>query len=362
MRHPFALPTSICLSLLLTTASACKKSGGQGGAATPEPPSQTPVQVQTEEVALVDAPEVLRLAGTLRGSKETDLAANVSGRVLRTAVDRGTEVKAGQVLAQVDVRAAAIALAEARVAVKTSQTQQQINDADCERYEQLKARNAVTPLEYDQITAKCKTAPLNVEAARARQNMAAKNVGDGIIRSPFSGIVTERYVDTGEYVQPASRVVSLAQVQELKLEFSVPEANVADVKLGAPVNFRVVAYGNEVFSGRVSAIAGALRETRDLMVEAAVVNTDKRLLPGMFADIELTIGAKPLPAVPVSAVFEQNGKSNVFVLVDGHLEQRVLHIYPALGNMVPVQKGIKAGERVVKTPSDKLANGQRVAP
>jgi membrane fusion protein (multidrug efflux system) len=132
------------------------------------------------------------------------------------------------------------------------------------------------------------------------------------------------------------------------------------VKKGADVAFRVAAYGDSVFSGKVSHIAGAVRETRDLMVEAAVPNPDKRLLPGMFADIELTIGTKPMPAVPVSAVFEQNGKKNVFVVVEGHLEQRVLQPRPALEGLVPVVRGVAVGERVVRTHSPELSNGQTV--
>jgi membrane fusion protein, multidrug efflux system len=85
----------------------------------------------------------------------------------------------------------------------------------------------MSDLEYDQATAKCKTAPLSLEAAKARQSMAAKNVGDGTIRAPFAGIISERFVDVGEYVQPSSKVVSISQVAELRLEFTVPEADLA---------------------------------------------------------------------------------------------------------------------------------------
>src|SRR5690606_38081991 len=189
-----------------------------------------------------------------------------------------------------------------------------------------KAKGAVTDLEYDQVTAKCKTAPLDLAAAQARQTLAAKNVGDGVIRSPFAGVVTERYVEVGEYVQASSRVVSLAQVDDLRLEFSLPEANFTHVKVDADVKFRVVAYGDTVFHGKVTHISGAVRDTRDVLVEAAVANPDRKLLPGMFADVELVVGQRTLPSVPKAAVFHMNGKSNVLVLKDGRLEQRVLQV------------------------------------
>jgi multidrug efflux pump subunit AcrA (membrane-fusion protein) len=134
--------------LFASLLPGCKNKQAQ-----PEQKPPAPVHVETQAAVLIEAPQILRLTGTLRGARETDLAANVAGRVTRTLVERGSEVKAGDVLAQVDVRAAALSLAEARVAVQTSQTQQAINQADCDRYEQLRARDAVTALEYDQVTA-----------------------------------------------------------------------------------------------------------------------------------------------------------------------------------------------------------------
>jgi membrane fusion protein (multidrug efflux system) len=155
-------------------------------------------------------------------------------------------------------------------------------------------------------------------------------------------------------------VVSLAQVAELRLLFSVPEKNFADVKDGAEVNFRVAAYGDQNFTGHVAYISGAVRDTRDVLVEAVVPNPDRKLLPGMFAEIELTIGTEALPALPKSAVFEKNGKLNAFVVKDGLLEQRVLEPAEHRGAEVPVRRGVQVGETVVVAGVDKLQNGQRV--
>lgn len=318
------------------------------------------VSVESEEVTAADVPQTLRLTGTLRGSKETDLAANVAGRISKTLVDRGAEVKSGELLAQVDVSAAALSLAEAKVQVETTKRQQEINQAECERYEKLKERGAVSDLEYDQVTAKCKTAPLQVQAAQARQSIAAKNVGDGAIRSPFAGVVTERAVEVGEYVQAASRVVSIAQVDELRLEFSVPEANYTHVKKDALVAFRVAAYGDQVFYGKVTHISGAIRDTRDVLVEAVVDNQDRKLVPGMFANVELSVGKKSLPTVPESAVFDHNGKKNVFLIQDGQLMQRVVQVGPVHEGRIPVVRGLQVGDRIVKTYSSELSNGQAV--
>jgi RND family efflux transporter MFP subunit len=350
------LPVAALLVGSLSFSGGCKRAG----VAPPEPRREAPVEVATEAASPVDTPRTLRLTGTLRGARETDLAANVAGRVLSLGVERGDSVVKNALIAQVDVRSAALALGEAKVAVENSKLQKSINDSECARYEQLKEKGVVPDLEYDQVTAKCKTAPLNLQAAEARQSIAAKNVGDGAIRAPFAGVVTERFVEVGEYVQASSRVVSIAEVEELKLEFSLPERNYPDVRLGAEVGFRVGAYAAERFAGKVLRVSGAVRETRDVLVEAVVKNTDKRLLPGMFAEVELAIGKDALPSVPKSATFESNGKTNVFVVKDGILEQRVLQPAPAVGDRIPVRQGVALGEKVVKVYAPALKNGQPV--
>ena len=356
--RPFSrlVALKLCAPLIaIALATGCK--GKTDAPAAPAPPT---VAVATDAVTNIETPRTLRLTGTLRGERETDLAANVAGRVISMKVERGQRVTKGELIAEVDVTGAALALSEARVAVQTSKTQETINQVDCVRYERLKASGAVTDLEYDQVTAKCKTAPLNRQAAEARQSIAAKNVGDGKIRSPFTGIVTDRFIEVGEYVQASTRVASLAQVADLRLEFSLPEQNYPDVKLGQDIVFRVAAYGPRLFSGSVSHVSGAVRETRDVLVEASVKNPDHQLLPGMFADVELTVGHETLPSVPKAATFEANGKLNVFVVQGGVVEQRVLQPGPEVQGRLSVRRGVTVGEQVVASYNPELKNGQRV--
>lgn len=324
--------------------------------------AEAPVHVDTAEVVTVDSPTSLRLTGTVKGAKESDLAANAAGRVLRTMVERGALVKKGELIAQLDTSSAALAFAEARVAVETSKTQEEISRTDCARYDQLKGKGTMSDLEYDQLTAKCKTAPLTLEAAKARQNIAAKNIGDGTIRAPFAGVISERYVDVGEYVQPSSKVVSISQVGELRLEFTVPEAELAYVKEGADVSFSVAAYPDATFHAKVRFISGAVRaSTRDLVAEAVVVETDsKKLLPGMFADVALATGSQKLAAVPVAAVFERLEKKRVYVVTGGRLEERILQYGPQANGLLTVLAGVKAGEKVVVSKLAGLQNGARV--
>jgi membrane fusion protein (multidrug efflux system) len=190
--------------------------------------------------------------------------------------------------------------------------------------------------------------------------MAAQNVGDGSVRAPFAGVVTERYVDVGEFVRADSRVVTIVSIDTLRLELAVPEAEASKVKEDADVSFKVATFPDRRFSGKVRFVSGAIRAaTRDLVVEAIVDNADKSLKPGMFADIELNVGTRKLAGVPKDAIFEKDGRERAFFVVEGRLEERVLSTLPQVTGAVPVLKGAKAGEAVAIGDVRAFTNGQR---
>lgn len=351
---------SLCAPLLLGALSfvACKGQSAEAAAGSNEKPA---IEVKSEAVTTIEVPRTLRLTGTLRGDRETDLAANANGRVLATSVERGEQVKPGQVLAKLDTRAASLSATEARAQVDSSRAQEEQAKIECDRYEQLKAKGAITDVEYQAKITQCRTLPLNVQAASARAALAAQNVGDGLIRAPFAGVITERFVEVGQFLRQDSRVVTIVSADPLRLQIAVPEGQVASVKEGAEVSFNVAAYPAQRFAGRVRFVSGALRATtRDLVVEALVPNPDRRLLPGMFADVELVIGSEKLPSVPARALLEQDDQARLFAVVAGRVEERVVALGPKLGDRVSVRHGVREQEQVVVSDLAALSNGQRV--
>jgi membrane fusion protein, multidrug efflux system len=348
----------LAVGLFVFCNFGCNESSSAAADAGAERPDPS---VTTAPVSEVEVPITLRLSGSLRGNRETDLAANASGRVVATLVERGAQITPGQVLAKLDVRAAALSAAEARAQAQSMASQQDQAQKECARYEQLKAKGAVSDLEYDRAVAQCQTLPLSAEAANARARLAAQNVGDGIIRAPFAGVVTDRPIEVGQYLRQDSRVVTIVSLDPLRLELSVPEADVSKVKVDADVDFTVAAYPGRRYTGKIRFISGALQAaTRDLVVEALVQNPDKSLLPGMFADAQLTTGSRKLPSVPRAALLPQGGQPRVFALVANRLEERLLALGPEAGDRVSVTKGVSLGDAVVLPPFDGLSNGQHV--
>ena len=352
------MKTLLSVTLLATLAAGCHGKAQDTVDASAEKP---PVEVKTEAATEMTVPRTLRLTGTLRGDRETDLAANASGRVLATDVERGAVIKPGQVLAKLDVRAASLSAAEARAQVESSRAQEEQAKTECDRYEKLKAKGAVTDLEYQAKITQCRTMPLSVQAASARAALAAQNVGDGIIRAPFAGTVTERFIEVGQFLRQDSKVVTIVSLDPIRLELAVPEAEVGKVKEGAQVSFAVAAFPEKRFTGTVRFVSGALRaSTRDLVVEAVVDNKERQLIPGMFADAELTVGSLKLPSVPKSAVATRDEQSRVYAVVAGRLEERILALGPAVGDRVAVTRGVSIGDKIVVSDPSGLGNGQKV--
>lgn len=351
--------TEIPLSCVLVFAlSACHRSEAAPGPAVKE---ELPIHVSTVAASERPVPEFLTLTGSLLADKESDIAADASGKVLTTKVERGQSVKQGDLLATLDASAAALNARAMAAQEQFAKTQAEQAKTECDRSKQLFDSGAISKAEFDRAISQCNGTQWSVAAAAAQHGSAAKMVGDSAIRAPFSGIVGERYVNVGQYVQPSTRVVSLYAVDPLRLELSVPESNVALIKQDLEVDFKVSAYGDQGFSGKVRFISPNVRqESRDLVVEAVVPNADGKLRPGMFATVRLKVGEKPSVVVPLDNVRKDLDPARAYVVVAGHIEERVLQLGEELDGMVAVGSGVKVGEAVVQNPPKTIHDGMKV--
>lgn len=357
-------PSSSLVGLLMlgaTGLTAVGLSGCEKAAAATNDTAQPVDAVKVETVAAASKamPRVIRLSGSVVGLKQTNLAANASGRILEVAVDRGTEVKKGDILAKLDTRGAALGAQEAQANLMALEARQKQSAIDCERAAQLYASGAISKADFDRTDLACKTSPLERQATIARVSLASLNVTDGTIRAPFAGYITERRVHEGEYLRPDSTVVSIVDLDTLRLEVAVPEVYLAALHPGASLGFSVPAFKERTFSAKIRANAGTVRPgTRDIVCDADVENADHALLPGMFASVLVPLAPADAIAIPSSTVFEKNGGPHVFTLVDGRLEEHVVELGEREGDLVAIARGLHAGDLVVKAPTPEMKNGQ----
>jgi membrane fusion protein (multidrug efflux system) len=346
------------LGSVLSLATGCSSPA----AAAPPERAAAPVHVDTVVAEARAVPRTVALTGTLFAKKEADVAADAGGRVIATLVDRGDLVQAGAPIARLDARSAALASAEASASAAALLAQKANAELECERADRLLRGNAISRAEFDRITTGCATSAHSVDAARARQGMAQKALGDAVVKAPFRGVVVERQVEVGDYVMPGRSVVRLVDASSLKLELSVPETAIPSVAAGRVVTFTVAAYPEREFSGEVTRQAPTLSpKSRDEIVEVAVDNADGALRPGMFAAARLAVGEDRFPVVPRTAVTGRAPSERLFVVThDWRLEERVVSSGERTGTGVAITKGLAPGEMVVAAPTAALRDGAQV--
>ena len=350
MRRPFG----ILLSLALV---ACRPPGGDAA----QTKASVPIHVQTAPIAERPMPDTITLTGTLRGNQESDVAADTSGKVVQTLVERGQPVAKGQVIATLDARGAALGATAAEAQAKVAQNQLEEAQRECERVKHLLETKAISQAEYDRQTTECTSRQWGAAAAQAQQQTATKLLGDTRVRAPFDGIVGERFVNVGQYVGPNTKVASVYEPDPVRLQLTVPEAELGLVKQDLIVTFTVAAYGDEKFKGIVKFISPNVREsTRDLVIEAIVTNPERKLRPGMFAVAKVPLAERTLPVVPTTAVVRDETNARVFVVVSQLVQERVVQLGETQGDVIAVVGGVKAGESLVLTPAADVHDGAKV--
>jgi membrane fusion protein (multidrug efflux system) len=193
--------------------------------------------------------------------------------------------------------------------------------------------------------------------------LARKANADTVVRAPFAGVVAERLVTTGAYVNKGTKIAIVVRVDPLRVQLTIPEQFVSAVATGQPVTFEVDAYPGRQFEGRVKYVSPALQaDQRALTVEAIVPNPKAVLKPGLFATARIEQPARtPGVLVPAAAVLTSSGTSRVYVVNGDHVEERIVTTGETVGTLVEISKGLKAGERVATQNVAQLADGIKVS-
>lgn len=353
-------PLPPCLAILtLCAVSACRKPATpdrQGSAA-----EKAPVPVKTAAAAEKPMPRYLQLTGELTSASDSNVAADTTGKVAATPVERGTEVKAGEVLIRLDDRTTTLNLAEAEANLLLAKSKLALAESELKRNEPLAKSKAIPDTEFARLKADRDGQAASAAAAESRRDTALKSQNDTTVRAPFAGTVASRMVAAGEYVKPDTTVVRLVDLTNLRLVVNVAEPDIGKVKTGQPVEFTVPAWPDTTFQGTVKFIGSAVRsDSRDLQIEAEAPNPDYKLRPGLFASARLILPDKSSVTVPASAVRADGAVNRLWVVKDGHLEERLVETGNARDGVLEIRRGVTAGEPVVPEPGAAAADGLRV--
>jgi len=383
------LPLLLCVVL-----GGCKSGNSQPKAA--EISSATVVRVTRENLS-----NKLIVAGHFQAYQEVDLHAKVSGYIRRINVDIGDRVRAGQVIATLEVPELNAQVAGAQAEVRHSESEiarakSELSGAESNyaalhaAYTRLEQASKERPgliaeQEIDDARAKDQNAEAHINIAKSAleatehqlgvsraDNQRVQAMSDySVVSAPFNGVVTMRYADTGSLIQAGTTsstqsmpVVKLAQCDILRLRMPVPESDVAYIEIGSDVRVNVQATGR-IFTGKIVRFSRALdTATRTMVAEVDVPNPDLKLSPGMYAETEISLQRRDnVLAIPADALV-QGGNAPYVLTVDaaGRVQKR--EVIPGIEGpeRVEIVKGLHEGETVIASGQANYHSGEVVQP
>lgn len=353
---------SLLLAALL--AAACSPSAEKK----PKEAGRPEVAVELGKVAALDLDQAVDVVGALTAKAAADVKSEYSGTVAEVSVLQWVQVKKGQPLARLDTREAVAQVQSAKAAALQAEVGAQRAARERERTDKLAEAGLATSQAVDEAQTAEAAARAAAAAAQAQQAMAATRLEKAIIRAPIDGVVSERNVNVGDYVenmgspQPMFRIVD---ARVLELTASVPSVRMTELAVGQPLRFTSEALPGKEFSGAVSFINPAAEETsRTVKVKAEIPNDAGALKPGLFVKGRVVTGHRPgVLVVPRTALvtWDTVAKTGaVFVVEGGVGRRRTLRTGGTSGDVVEVLEGLKAGETVVTRGGFNLREGDKV--
>ena len=261
-----------------------------------------PAVVSTAKASYQEWQPQLRAVGTLRAARGADLALDIAGLVTHVNVKSGDDVKQGQVLLQLRDTEDVAQLVQLQAQLALSQV-------TFERAKEQLAVKVIAKADYDQAAA-----DLKVKEASVGQQQV--NVAKKQLRAPFAGHVGIVTVNPGAYLNAGTTVLTLQQLDPVYVDFYVPQKRLAELKVGQKTRLTLDAFRDRTFSGTVNAVSPKVdSDTRNVQIEATVPNPDHALMPGMFVDVDVDVGAQQrYLTLPQTAIIYNPYGETVFVV------------------------------------------------
>lgn len=321
--------------MLLIVLSSCKEK-------VVEQATETVFPVNVEQINMEEVEQLYDFTATVQPNKKNSIGSAQPNRIKKIFVEVGDRVKKGQVLVQMD-------------AISRSQQKTQLNtiEADYNRVKELYAVGGASKQQLDQAKAQ-------YDVAKDAFSSLDENTD---LLSPIDGVVTARSYDPGDMYNGQQAILTIMQIQPVKLLINVSETLYPRIKEGMQVDVFLDVYGNELFKGKVNLIYPTIDElTRTFAVEVLLPNTNNKVRPGMFARVVLPVEKVERIVVSDKAVVKQAGSNERFVfVVDG---DRVVHTKVEIGrrmdNKFEILNGLQPGQSVVVNGAARLVNGSKI--
>ena len=333
----------IALALTAVMLSACNAENNKGQAA------DEAVRVEVTQVKTATSDRTSRYSGTVEEESGTLLSFAVGGTVSRVLVDEGDRVGKGQLIATLDTEQLTHNHASAQAALA------QAEDA-YKRMEELHGKGSLPEIKWVE-------AQTALQRARASEQMARKQLADCRLYAPFSGVISKKFAEKGQNVGAGTQIAKLVAVGRMKVKISVPESEMAQITVGQKADVTIEALGGASMQATVTEKGVAADPlSRSYDVKLSLPKADRKLLPGMVADVALRGGNASMACILPAHIVQIDERNNEFVwlAVGGKAVKRIVTVGGFTADGVTVTSGLADGDMVITAGAQKVSEGTRV--
>lgn len=343
----------------------------QTGAGKPGARADEALPVGVAPVVARTVPLEVRALGTVTAAQTVTVQARLDGRLEALGFEEGQPVKRGQMLAQLDARAAQAAVEQMRGQVRRDEALLENARRDLKRYRQLQEVDSISAQQVDTQAAKVREYEGTVQAGRAQLKEAEVLLSHTRITSPIDGVAGLRQVDVGNMVRSsdANGIVVVTQLQPIDVRFSLPEADLPQLQRARAQGVPAVTVWDRdertlLATGTLAAVDNRINaETGTLALKARFDNADGALFPNQFVNVRLALGERPHAVlVPSAAVVPGRGGNFVYVVTDEGTAVRTQDVVTdgEAGEFTLIREGVQAGQEVVVDGLDRLRDGAAI--
>ena len=310
------------------------------------------------------------LPGTLKAYVESPIYARTNGYLKKWYKDIGSQVKSGEILAEIDTPEVDQQLEQARADLSTARANVTLSGITATRYQDLLKTEFVSHQDADNASGDLAAKRAMVQSAEANVKRLEDMESFKRVYAPFSGVITARDVDTGNLINAGNggaatkEMFDLAQIDPIRVFVAVPQAFGPSIRIGTKACLKLSELAGRDFCGSVVRTANAIDpSTRTLLTEIDVPNGSGTLLPGAYAEVHFDVRfSGQRLSLPINALlFRPEGTMAAVVGADSHLVLKPITIGRDFGNAVEVLQGIDVADRIVINPPDSLLQGEQVA-
>ncbi|HEY2070652.1 MAG TPA: efflux RND transporter periplasmic adaptor subunit [Rhizomicrobium sp.] len=323
--------------------------------------------VSVINLAASDKSRDLQFPGTVQAFNSAPIYARVSGYLKKWYVDIGSPVKAGQLLAEIDVPDQDQQLAQAKADLGTAQANERLSAQTAKRWNQLAKVNAVAPQDVDEKNGDLAAKHAATQSAKANVDRFNDLEAFKRITAPFDGTVTSRSVDVGALINVgatgATPLFTVSDDSKVRIYVNVPQDYSSQVTPGMKASFTVPEYPGQVFTATLMANAQSVSaQTGTVLIQLQADNADRKLKAGDYAQVKLDLpAAANTVRLPASAlIFNDNGTAVAVLGANNRVTIKPVTIVRDLGTAVEIASSLTKQDRVIDNPPDSLRQGDEV--